>query len=75
MIKERQRHKLSRDVHIMPGDMLICRIQDRKSNVEHKFTERIDRSIIVDTVITFDIDEPILGLVDGIGAIFGTESK
>ena len=66
---ERQRHTLTTPVFLAPGDVLICTVQDKKTF--HKFTEKIGREITVDTVVTFDVDEPVLGLSDGIGAIFG----
>jgi hypothetical protein len=49
--------------------MLMCSVEDKKTH--HKFVEKIGREITVDTVVTFDVDEPVLGLSDGIGAIFG----
>jgi hypothetical protein len=52
-----------------PGDELVCTVTDGKTVQE--FREKIQRKLIVDTVVTFDVDEPIFGLVDGIGAIFG----
>lgn len=74
-MKERQRNKFSHPVHIHPGDTLTCEVTDEETGEVHRFTEEIGRSIVVDTVVTFDVDEPVLGIVDGIGAIFGTESK
>jgi len=74
-MRERQRHALPNTVHILPGDILRCRVQDRKNKKEYTFQERIGRSIQVDTVVTFDVDEPVLGLVGGIGAIFGKASE
>ena len=72
-MKERQRNSLNRTVHMIPGDRLVCRVQDRATNEEITFTEKIGRTIDVDTVVTFDIEEgeEVLGLTDGIGAIFG----
>lgn len=68
-MRERQRHKLPCPVHIEPGDVLICSVEDKKK--KYKFRETIGRRLTVDTIITFDVDEPMLGLGDGIGAIFG----
>jgi hypothetical protein len=68
-MKERQRHTLSQPVHIEPGDTLKVSIHDK--GTRHSFTELVGRHATVDTIVTFDVDEPILGLRDGIGAIFG----
>lgn len=69
---ERQRNKLPCPVHLCPGDKLICRVSDRKTKKAHQFEEKIGREVTVDTVVTFDLDEPTLGLkAGGIGAIFG----
>lgn len=70
-MRERQRHKLPQPVHIEPGDVLVCSVDDRKAMKTYQFQEKIGRRLIVDTIVTFDVDEPVLGLVDGIGAIFG----
>ena len=71
-MRERQRHTLAGGpVRIEPGDTLKCWVWDRKLSKCHVFEEKIGRKLTVDTVVTFDIDEPILGLEDGIGAIFG----
>lgn len=74
MLKERQRNKLSYPVNLLPGDILVCEVQDSETGEVHKFTEKIGRQMKVDTVVTFDVDadEPVLGIVDGIGAVFGT---
>lgn len=73
-MKERQRHTLTSPVYLCPNDTLTVRILE-DGKVIHKFNETCKRTIRVDTVVTFDIDEPILGLVDGIGAIFGDSGK
>ncbi len=70
-MKERQRSKLAHTVCLLPGDKLRCTVHDRKSGLKQQFEEDIGRKVLVDTVVTFDVDEPILGLSDGIGAIFG----
>jgi len=62
-------------VRVLPDDVLVCKVQDRENKLEYQFMEHIGKEMIVDTIVTFDIDGPILGLVNGIGAIFGTESK
>jgi hypothetical protein len=72
-MKERQRNSLGRTIYLSPGDILRCRVQDRETNEEITFTEEIGRTINIDTVVTFDVEEgeEVLGLTDGIGAIFG----
>ncbi len=70
-MRERQRHTLATPAHIEPGDLLVCRVTDRKTKKVHEFREKIGRKLDFDTVVTFDVDEPVLGLSDGIGAIFG----
>jgi hypothetical protein len=70
-MKERQRHNLNRTLCILPGDKLICSVDDRDTKKTYTFSEDIGRHLEVDTIVTFDVDEPVLGLVDGIGAIFG----
>lgn len=71
-MRERQRHTLAGGpVRIEPGDTLKCWVWDRKLSKYHVFEEKIGRKLTVDTVVTFDIDEPIFGLEAGIGAIFG----
>lgn len=69
-MRERKRYALPHTVYVNPGDILKCTVTE-KNGEQHQFTEKIGRSLEVDTVVTFDVDEPILGLVDGIGAIFG----
>jgi hypothetical protein len=70
-MRERQRNTLPTPVHLEPGDLLICTVTDRKTKTAHQFREEIGRRITVDTVVTFDVEEPVLGLSEGIGAIFG----
>lgn len=70
-MRERQRNRLTAPVEIYPDDTLRCSVYDRKTKRHHEFSETIGRRMTVDTVVTFDVDEPVLGLVDGIGAIFG----
>jgi len=74
-MKERQRNSLGRTVHLFPGDSLICTVKDGATQTEQRFVEKIGRRIDVDTVVTFDVDEEVLGLTDGIGAIFGKAAK
>lgn len=70
-MKERQRHKLPHAVHIEPEDILTCTVDDKETKKTYEFREKIGHRLVVDTIVTFDVDEPVLGLVDGIGAIFG----
>jgi len=74
-MKERQRNSLGHTVHLFPGDRLICKVQDKATKTEQRFVEKIGRRIEVDTVVTFDVDEEVLGLESGIGAIFGKAAK
>lgn len=74
-MRERQRYKLPHPVHIEPGDHLVCRVDDREKKKAYQFTENCGRKMVIDTVVTFDVDEPMLGLVDGIGAIFGDSGE
>lgn len=74
-MKERQRHDLGREIHLEPGDLLQVSIQDHKTKTQDTLQERISRSLKVDTLVTFDVDEPVFGLSDGIGAIFGKAAK
>lgn len=67
-MKERQRYSLP-IVRVAPGDRFICTVHERDKT--HQFVEKIGRSQRIDTVVTFDVTEPVLGLVSGIGAIFG----
>lgn len=72
-MKERQREKLSRTLYVAPGDKLICTLTDKHTGEEHRFEEDINRVMTIDTVVTFELEdgEIVLGLSDGIGAIFG----
>ncbi len=70
-MRERQRYTLDTPTRIEPGDLLICRVVDRKTKKVHEFHEEVGRKLVVDTVVTFDVDKPVLGLSDGVGAIFG----
>lgn len=70
-MRERQRYTLDTPVRIEPGDTLTCRVFDKKTKKVHIFREEIGRKLTVDTLVTFDVDEPVLGLSDGIGVIFG----
>lgn len=74
-MKERHRHNLGRDVHLEPGDVLQVSIQDRETKTQDSFMEKIGRKITVDTIVTFDVDEPVFGLTEGIGAVFGKAAK
>lgn len=74
MIQERQRNKLSGGpVAVLPGDKLYCSVHDRKTKKTHTFVEEIGRSMVIDTVVTFDVKDEF-GLEDGIGAVFGKAS-
>lgn len=70
-MKVRQRNKLPKPIQCAPSDKLICKVYDTKAQKWYEFTEKIGRLIVIDTIVTFDLDEPTLGLSDGIGAIFG----
>jgi len=52
-------------------------MQDRATKTQQRFVEDIGRPIAFDTVVTFDVEEEeeVLGLTDGIGAIFGKAAK
>jgi hypothetical protein len=50
-------------------------VADRKAKKVYQFEEKIGRKITVDTVVTFDLDKPALGLKKGgIGAAFGEQA-
>ena len=70
MIRERQRNKLSHSVHMLPHDVLKCSVHERATNKTHVFEEHIGRTMVIDTVVTFDVTGEF-GLEDGIGAVFG----
>jgi hypothetical protein len=72
MIRERERHKLSRSVAVCPGDQLVCTVRE-KDGREQTFRENIGRSLVIDTIVTFDVKDEF-GLEDGIGAVFGKQS-
>lgn len=74
-MKERQRSKLTTPVHVSPGDKLVCSVIDDKTGEKHRFVEEIGREMTIDTTVTFDLDEPTLGLkAGGIGAMFGEQA-
>jgi hypothetical protein len=74
-MKERQRNELPQPVHVQPNDWWICEIQDRKTGKVYAYAEKIARKMTIDTVVTFDLDEPALGLkAGGIGALFGEQA-
>ncbi len=70
MITERLRHTLPVPVHIEQGDMLECTIQDRETMRQYGYRQKIDRSMVVDTLVTFDVSDE-LGLAVGVGGVFG----
>ena len=71
MIRERQRNELVRGpITLFPGDRLIATVKDELTGEEHTFEEEIGRTMVVDTVVTFDCKDEF-GLKDGIGAVFG----
>jgi hypothetical protein len=54
---------------------LICRVWDSETGKFHQFEDAIGRKLVIDTVVTFDLDESALGLkAGGIGAVFGQEA-
>jgi hypothetical protein len=69
-MRERKRHDLGQDVHLDPDDTFSTSIHDGPK-VKHRTSEKVGRKLVVNTIVTFDVDEPVLGLEDGIGAIFG----
>ena len=71
MIKERQRNTLLTPVMGQPGDSLVCEVTDHETRKMQSFKESIGRKITIDTIVTFDVIGPTLGLSEGIGAIFG----
>ncbi len=56
----------------LPGDHFKVTVDDRKLG-KQCFVEKITRHRTINTVITFDIEPGVLGLKDGLGAIFGEE--
>jgi len=56
---------------VVPGDFLVCTIEDNRTKEKIRFTEKIGHTTTVDTVVTFDVDEGDLGLESGFGAVFG----
>lgn len=69
-MKVRHRHRFP-PVHAEPGDSLLCQVNDYKGGKFYQHQENLGRKMVIDTIVTFDVDAPTLGLVDGIGAIFG----
>jgi hypothetical protein len=71
-IKERQRCKLQNEVNVRDGDTLHVSVSEMtpQGRKVHQFEEKIGRSIVVDTIVTFDFKD-CLGLKSGIGALFG----
>lgn len=72
-MKERQREKLTQTIYVAPGDRLNCTLTDKYTGKVYRFKEDINRFMTIDTVVTFEFEngEVVLGLSDGIGAIFG----
>jgi len=68
---ERSRHKLNKVIHVEPQDMIVCSVQDRDKLIQYSYSETVKRSFDVDTIVTFDLDEPVFGVINGIGAVFG----
>jgi len=68
-MKERNRYKLPHPVSVFPGDKFICSVTEKGQCYE--FREDVGRKMVIDTILTFDVDEELLGLEDGIGAVFG----
>jgi len=58
-------------VFLLPGDNLSVTVQDRATKTQVRFVEEIERTVEVDTVVTFDCDD-VLG-VSGIGAVMGKQ--
>jgi hypothetical protein len=72
-MKERNRYKFTAPVYVQTGDKLVCTCEDKKTGRVERFEEKIGRTMVIDTVVTFDVGEPIFGLSEGIGAIFGKD--
>ena len=67
MLTERYRQPLRHPVYVTPGDQLNVTPRDPISGQEYKFTESIERRMVIDTIVVFDVSD--LG-VDGVGAAF-----
>lgn len=73
-MKERNRYPLSGGpIFVCPGDLLRVTVTEEETGKKFFFEEDIGRTMTIDTVVTFDIEdgEILLGLTDGVGAIFG----
>jgi hypothetical protein len=72
-MKERNRYPLSGPIYVCPGDILRVTVTEKETGKQFFFEEKIERTMMIDTVVTFDIEdgEIMLGLTDGVGAIFG----
>jgi hypothetical protein len=72
-MKIRNRHSFTHPIHLQPGDKFICTVTEHGREV-FSTAEDIGREMVLDTVVTFDIepdDLEELGLAEGIGAVFG----
>ena len=67
-MKKRFVHKLVCPVQLIPGDTFNILIHD-KCQI-YKYSEKIGRTMTIDTIITFDANGSELG-VKGIGVVFG----
>ena len=65
---------LPSSIYVNPEDELRCTITDSATDLVFVHTEKIGREMVVDTIVTFDIETPTLGLKSGIGAVFGERS-
>jgi len=74
MLTVRERKKLPHPITVLPGDQLVCEITDKKTKQTFQHRENIGRTMVVDTIVTFDIENE-LDLADGIGGIFGKSAS
>lgn len=68
-MKERARYRLNSPVTLTRDDKFVCTVSGEEQ--VQIYEEKIGKKMTIDTIVTFNIVTPVLGLVNGIGAIFG----
>ena len=68
----RNTYKLDKTIKMNPDDGLLVKVDDIETDTTYSFTEKIDKQLSINAIVTFDTDEEVFGIASGgLGIIFG----